>query len=222
MCFSDASNAAGAGVTSDSKLNNSGYASSDIHARSLDFQESKVDIYREWASSYDRDVAGLNYQGPAVGAKALCDRLPNSSSPVVLDAGCGTGLVGQALLEAKPDARVTGWDISPDMMDYCLARGFAACEQVDLNQPVECKANSFDGVVCMGTFIEGHVTPSPALPELCRVTKPGGYIVFSVRKSYFGKEFKEILKQLEAEVESITPFQYLEDVVADLVVVRVL
>jgi hypothetical protein len=42
----------------------------------------------------------------------------------------------------------------------------------------------YDGVVSSGTFLQGHVGPE-ALPELCRVLRPGGFMVFSMRPNYF-------------------------------------
>ena len=37
----------------------------------------------------------------------------------------------------------------------------------------------YAGVVSSGTFLQGHLGPE-ALPELCRVIRPGGFMVFTV------------------------------------------
>ena len=51
----------------------------------------------------------------------------------------------------------------------------------DLTQKLDFKDNSFDAIVCAGTFTCGHVGPQ-ALNEMVRITKNEGYISFTVRR----------------------------------------
>jgi SAM-dependent methyltransferase len=55
----------------------------------------------------------------------------------------------------------------------------------------------YQGVVCSGVFLQGHVGPE-ALPEMCRVLSPGGFMVFSVRPNYFEETKQEWLDTLAA------------------------
>jgi len=49
-----------------------------------------------------------------------------------------------------------------------------------------------DVTVCCGVFTTGHVPPI-ALRELIRITKPGGVVLVSTRKSYYETtEFKRV------------------------------
>ena len=57
---------------------------------------------------------------------------------------------------------------------------------------------TYDGVVSSGTFLQGHVGPE-ALPELCRVLRPGGFMVFSVRPNYFQETRSVWMDTLAAE-----------------------
>ncbi len=52
--------------------------------------------YDEWAASYDSDMAEVGYRHPAVGLALLTRHLPAGSRPI-LDAGAGTGLIGELL-----------------------------------------------------------------------------------------------------------------------------
>eukprot|EP00750_Incisomonas_marina_P005444 INCI1395.1.p1 GENE.INCI1395.1~~INCI1395.1.p1 ORF type:complete len:709 (-),score=99.34 INCI1395.1:867-2993(-) len=70
------------------------------------------------------------------------------------------------------------------------ARIFAAAPVPGTGRVAECNRSHnfsdglYDGVVSSGTFLQGHVGPE-ALPELCRVIRPGGFMVFSVRPNFF-------------------------------------
>ena len=63
--------------------------------------EAVRQYYDNWAENYDRDMAALGYSGPRFMAE-LFDRLVLRSdgrkpSMRILDAGCGTGLLGEEL-----------------------------------------------------------------------------------------------------------------------------
>lgn len=58
-------------------------------------------LYDDWAASYDRDVLeGEEYKAPPLVAQTIADTLVTTKGGVIdpsiniLDAGCGTGLVG--------------------------------------------------------------------------------------------------------------------------------
>src|SRR5829696_9129761 len=52
--------------------------------------------YDRWADSYDSDMAEVAYRHPAVGLALLTRYLARDSEPI-LDAGAGTGLIGELL-----------------------------------------------------------------------------------------------------------------------------
>ena len=114
----------------------------------------------------------------------------------MLDASCGTGLVGQLLAKVRK-FEIDGADYSQSMLDEAQAKGcYRALQQVDLNQPLQTAADNYDAVICIGTFTIGHVQPE-ALHEMLRITKPGGRLCFTVRdefwlKSNFGKLLNEL------------------------------
>ncbi|MGH9023041.1 MAG: methyltransferase domain-containing protein, partial [Acidimicrobiia bacterium] len=68
---------------------------------------------REWeAASYDRIGTPMTTWGLEVLA-----RLPLSGTETVLDAGCGTGRVTEALRDRLPEGRVIAVDASARMLD---------------------------------------------------------------------------------------------------------
>ena len=53
-------------------------------------------VYDAWAQSYDLEMARAGYRHPSVGLALLSRHAPRGAGPV-LDAGCGTGLLGDWL-----------------------------------------------------------------------------------------------------------------------------
>ncbi|MER9859147.1 class I SAM-dependent methyltransferase, partial [Mesorhizobium sp. M0113] len=137
-------------------------------------------FYRGWANSYEVDVGREGYCGPTVVAELASAvqtaYFANERAVIaILDAGCGTGLVGVEL-ERLGFRSIDGFDLSEEMAErarqtrvYRHVRG-----DVDLNGPLSDYSNaSYDITVCCGVFTLGHIRPD-ALRELARVTRPNG------------------------------------------------
>jgi ubiquinone/menaquinone biosynthesis C-methylase UbiE len=137
-------------------------------------------LYDEWAKSYDADLSAEQYAFPERASTALQQAVgENLSNLKILDAGCGTGMVGLCL--QKLGARdIVGIDISPGMLD--VARKTAAYEdtrEADLTKRLEFRDGEFDAVICVGTLTRGHVGPD-VLDEFVRVVGNGGLVVATV------------------------------------------
>lgn len=190
---------------------------SDVHDRVLNAR-SLEDIeagYRAWAGDYDQDlIDGAGYVAPKQCADALGELLPDSGASV-LDAGCGTGLVGVYLAEAGIDA-IDGIDFSQDMLDVAAEKNcYRSLLQADLNQPLDIPSNHYGASVCVGTFTTGHVRPE-ALFELIRVTESGGPICFTVRDSFWKETgFQEVIDKARergiAELVSQAEMPYIKE-----------
>lgn len=154
----------------------------DIHDRVL--QASSIDelasVYAEWADRYDEDLEKeMGYQAPTRVARLLRDHLAPEGVDL-LDAGCGTGLVGVAL-SAMGYLAIDGFDYSSDMLNQAKKKGvYGSLWQADMLARLAVPARRYDAVTCVGTFTLGHVGPD-ALNELVRITRRGGYICFTVR-----------------------------------------
>ncbi|GAA4805343.1 hypothetical protein GCM10023200_48440 [Actinomycetospora chlora] len=136
-------------------------------------------LYDEWAKDYDHDLADASQGYVAPGLAA--DTVVREAGPdvTVLDAGCGTGLVGAEL--ARRGVRVIdGVDVSPGMLEQARATGaYRSLEPVDLTRALPMDGDAYDVVVCVGTLTHGHVGPA-ALAEFVRVTRPEGWVVATV------------------------------------------
>jgi ubiquinone/menaquinone biosynthesis C-methylase UbiE len=95
----------------------------------------------------------------------------------VLDVGCGTGAMAEAIASAKLPVSVVGIDPVDVFVGYCRARftdpgySFAGGNALELAYP----PGSFDAAVSLLVL---HLVPDPrrAAGEMRRVTKPGGVV----------------------------------------------
>ena len=146
--------------------------------------------YDEWSKDYDKDLTeDFGWTAPKTAADFLAKHIRPDS--LVLDAGAGTGLVGVALA-AQGFQNLTGMDMSKGMLEQADQKGvYSRLDQMTLGEPLEYDSSVFDAVISVGVMTLGHATPA-SFDELVRITKPNGYIVFTIRTDvYLNNGFKE-------------------------------
>ena len=89
------------------------------------------DLYREWANTYDNELAQNEYITPIRTAKALATFASDRSTPI-LDFGCGTGLSAEALISCGFSS-IDGIDISSEMVE--IARGKSIYRNLECFNP---------------------------------------------------------------------------------------
>jgi len=137
------------------------------------------DGYDGWARDYDRDLGSFGYRLPAVAAGIAGRHIARDQSPI-LDAGCGTGLLGEALapLSYSP---IDGLDMSAEMLAVAATKKiYRNFFQARLGDPLDIADATYSAITCIGTFTVGHAGPE-GFDELLRITRPGGMLVLSIR-----------------------------------------
>lgn len=136
-------------------------------------------LYDGWAGTYEAEMAAAGYCHPSICLALIARHLPGGSAPL-LDAGCGTGLVGEWLgLLGYPE--VEGLDISPGMLSVATAKGvYSRLQEAALGQALPFPDRHFAGIVSAGVFTTGHVGPE-GLDELLRICRTGGVIILTVK-----------------------------------------
>src|SRR5690606_23615540 len=98
----------------------------------------------------------------------------------LLDAGCGTGLSGPYLAAHGYD-RIAALDFSEAMLQLAGSRGvYDDLRRATLGEVLPWDDDHFAAFFSTGVFTEGHA-PASSLGELCRITRPGGHAIFTVR-----------------------------------------
>ena len=164
---------------------------------SQDNKELK-DRYDQWAKEYDADLEEeFGYLGPQL-AVDYCTRYVKQEARI-LDAGAGTGLVGELLAKQGYNSLVA-MDLSQGMLDEAKKKNaYQEFHQMVMGEPLDYDTNSFDAVISIGVLTVGHA-PASSFDELVRITKPGSYIVFSLRPDVYRESgFKEKQDSLQAD-----------------------
>ena len=158
--------------------------------------EELLKYYQDWTDNnkYNKDMVDWNYTAPQETVSVLKKYALNKNSKI-LDAGCGTGLVG-IQLKKYGYLNIEGVDFSQSMLDLVPQNIYKKIEKIDLNKPLKFKNNMYDVVMCVGTFTYGHVKPH-ALDEIIRITKNKGLICFTVNEGIYEEyEFDKKIKEL--------------------------
>ena len=169
------------------------------------------DLYDDWSKNdkYNQDMIDWEYSGPREVVSAF---LPHASNKgiKILDAGCGSGLVGEELSK-EGYSIIHGADIAAKLMSSIPAGIYQELQNIDLNKPINFNDDFFDAVLCVGTFTFGHVK-AKALSEFTRIVKSGGIIGFTINEGVFlDHGFKSELDRLVHE-QKITELDfYLSD-----------
>ncbi len=155
------------------------------------------DYYDEWTveNKYDKDMVDWKYSGPQETVN-LFKKYNFKKEIKILDAGCGTGLVG---VELKKNGylNLDGADFSQKMLDLVPKNIYENLFKIDLNQKVNIKDDAYDGITCVGTFTFGHVNP-PALDEMIRICKNRSSICFTINIGIYEEYgFDKKIKELE-------------------------
>lgn len=152
--------------------------------------------YSDWAETYDSEMAGLGYRHPTVCLALLCRHLPAGAAPI-LDAGAGTGLIGEWLkIVGYPSAEAL--DISEGMLAVARRKGvYDKLHCGAMGGTLDLTSDHFAGAVCAGVFTVGHVGPE-GLDELARVVRPGGVLVLTVKDRTWEDGFEARVSERQA------------------------
>ena len=126
----------------------------------------------------------------------------------VLDVACGTGVV--AVTAARQGARVTGLDLTPELLQEARTNARIAGVDIDWHEgdveQLPFDAGTFD--VVLSQF--GHMfapRPDLATREMLRVLKPGGTIAFSTwpPELFIGRMFRLVSEFLPPPPPGVSP-----------------
>lgn len=154
--------------------------------------------YNQWAKDYEHD---LNETFGRLRREPIVDLtlkyVPKNAH--ILDVGAGTGIMGQWLYNEGYRSLV-GIDLSAGMLVEAQKKNvYTALYPMTLGNSLAFSTATFDAVTACGVFTYGHA-PSTSFDELIRITKPKGYIIFTLRPDFYEKsDFKHKMTTLESQ-----------------------
>jgi len=142
----------------------------------------------------------------------------------LLDVGCGKGRYARVLLERNPAARLTGLDISEQML-HSVPGGIGRISAIMTDLPFA--DESFDGIYATES-LEHAVDIERAIAEMCRVLRPGGKLAIIDKNAeqwgrmktpawerWFNRRELEGLLARHCRTVRSEPISYWEDVAPD-------
>ena len=174
-------------------------------------REELASGYAAWAGDYDADVMAMGYQSPNMVAAMVTRHVP-APGGTMLDAGCGTGLLG-VMLRPFGYVPIIGIDMSAEMLAAAKARRcYDGLRRMVMGERLDFPDGAFGAAVASGVFTAGHA-PASSFDELARVVRPGGRLVFGLRHDGdHGNAYRETCDRLVAAgrlrlVEESRPFR---------------
>jgi ubiquinone/menaquinone biosynthesis C-methylase UbiE len=148
-----------------------------------------AEVYDRWAETYDADMSANGYRHPTICLALLARHVPRGAAPL-LDAGAGTGLIGEWLsITGYPE--VEALDISAGMLKQAERKKvYTRLHQLALGGPLPFADGYFAGIVSAGVFTSGHVG-AEGLDELIRICRPGGALVLTVKNTLWKSGFAD-------------------------------
>ena len=151
-------------------------------------------LYDGWAQTYESEMAQAGYRHPSICLALLARHLLPGAQPL-LDAGVGTGLIGEWLgILGYPV--VEGLDISEGMLAVAASKQvYSKLHKLALGGELPFNDGIFAGIVSTGVFTTGHVGAG-ALDELVSICRRVRIIVMTVKESLWVDEFSKKIQLL--------------------------
>lgn len=160
-------------------------------------------FFDSFAGHYDRWAGGLH----ARVARRLADLLSARPGQIVLDIGCGTGLVTAALAEqVAPAGHVIGLDVSEGMLAVARSRAPANTDYLSISADHRLwfRDEAFE-VVALGDSLAYLADPFQSLEESCRVLRPGGRVGLALRSRALHTSAQEVFYRLLEDLVDAHP-----------------
>ena len=159
-------------------------------AYSIKTPQDSRKLYAAWAATYNETFIKANdYVYPLTIAQKFDEKIPQTEVNAVVDIGCGTGAVGRYLANLRPNLRIDGIDISPEMLAEAaklkrINNSPVYNDLVEVDLTAELPNRSYDAMISAGTFTHGHLGPETLL-SLINLLRIGGWFVIGINAQHF-------------------------------------
>ncbi|XP_072044272.1 malonyl-[acyl-carrier protein] O-methyltransferase-like isoform X1 [Amphiura filiformis] len=163
----------------------------------------KLFEYYKNAKGYEQYAISLGKAAGALAMAKILESIHLSKDSRILDVGAGTGIMGEKLKEVGY-TNVDALDAVEEMLLFAQSKGVYKeyiHEAIIPGKKVNIADNTYDALCLLGAFLIGHITKT-SLPELMRITKPGGVIMFNVFQHWMKTDPEFHKDSIEAELQS--------------------
>ena len=172
---------------------------------SLNVEEEFVEqqrLYTKYADNYAQIRSEGGLQGPKQTSGAIYGLLGERKDAKILDYGCGIGPIADVLVDDYGFENIDGSDPCKELLDVAKSRNkmknlFKIGSRDDHSIM---GSKQYDLVCASGVFFATPSHPDVScIPTLCKLVKPGGWIVLSMGESYLTTQIMEDFSRLVDE-----------------------
>jgi len=143
----------------------------------MDLNPIAVRIFNAWAEGYNEAFMDTSLYHASF--DRFCDAI-EAPHAEVLELACGPGNITRYLLGKRPDLRILGTDLAPNMLERARANNPGAVFQLMDARTMRSLGRSFDAIVC--GFCLPYLTPEEAttlIRDAASVLRPKGVLYLS-------------------------------------------
>lgn len=156
------------------------------------------DVYEAWAKDYESDlVEGYGYNAHRTAAAVMAEVCQDRHARI-LDLGCGTGLVAEALRVQGFD-NIDGFDASANMLEQARSKGiYQEIIQGDVRADGVLAPETYDAAIAVGVFGGGHVGPDDLECFIRPVREGGAVVLYANGIPFVEDDYASHLRRIEA------------------------
>ncbi|XP_071962993.1 methyltransferase-like protein 27 [Antedon mediterranea] len=147
----------------------------------------RIAHYDTWAKTYDEDMRSYGFTGPEIAVKYM-KRYFKDTNAKYLDCGAGTGLLGVHIKElGYTDFHAL--DASSVALEKAKSRQAYTkfIEEFITTGKLGIETDTYDGLLCCGCFVPGHLEPD-CVEDWCRIVKTGGIVIIVMNQRWLSQE----------------------------------
>jgi ubiquinone/menaquinone biosynthesis C-methylase UbiE len=110
----------------------------------MDKTKIAVDIFNKYATEYQNKFMDVSQYGHSL--NFFCDNIKRSAE--ILELACGPGNITKYLLNRRPDLKILGTDLSPNMIVLAQMNNPSACFQIMDCRNLGSQDKKYDGIMC--------------------------------------------------------------------------
>lgn len=178
-------------------------------------------IYKLWADTYEEEMKKYNLKSYISVYSKLVQYSEKLDDSIILDLGCGTGLLGEYIKTNNNNCTIYGCDLSEHMMNISRTKSiYYQLDKVDvMNGLSEIYNNKFDYIVSSGVFLKNHLNYSALSKISDHFSK---YFITTIRKANYDEDekmWKCEINKCNLRLIEVTLMPYYGDIEAYILVI---
>ncbi|MEO8516774.1 MAG: class I SAM-dependent methyltransferase [Flavobacterium sp.] len=134
----------------------------------MDKNKIAVSIFDKLATDYQNKFMDVNSYGSTF--DVFCNNIPNENA-TVFEIACGPGNITQHLLQKRPDLKISGIDLSPNMVSLAKINNPTAHFEVMDCRDISSITQKFDAMMC------GFCLPYLSKEEMTQLIKDASHLL---------------------------------------------